>query len=185
MIAEVEQDARERMSKSVEALRHELAKIRTGRAHTALLDQVTVDYYGSQVPINQAASVKVEDARTLSVTPWEKNMVPVVEKAILNADLGLNPATAGMVIRVPIPPMTEERRRELVKKVKHEAEQGKVAVRNVRRDCNAHLKQMLKDKEITEDDSHQGEQAIQKLTNEFVEQIDQTVNAKEKELMEI
>ncbi len=185
MIADIEKDARERMAKSVDALRNELAKIRTGRAHTSLLDHINVDYYGSQVPLNQVASVKVEDARTLTVTPWEKPMVNVIEKAILNSHLGLNPATAGMVIRVPLPPLTEERRRDLVKIVKHEAEQGKVAVRNIRRDSNAHVKQLLKEKSITEDDARQGEQSIQKLTDEYIERIDQVVATKEKELMEI
>ncbi len=185
MIKDIEKDARERMGKSIEALRQELAKIRTGRAHTSLLDHLTVDYYGSQVPLQQVASIKVEDARTLSVAPWEKPMVTVVEKAILNSGLGLNPATAGMVIRVPLPPLTEERRRDLVKVVKHEAEQGRVAVRNIRRDSNNHLKQLLKDKAITEDEQRQGEQLMQKLTDEHIERIEQIVVAKEKELMEI
>lgn len=185
MIEDVKKSARERMAKSVESLKHELVKIRTGRAHTSLMDHITVEYYGSQVPLNQVASVAVSDARTLTVTPWEKAMVSVVEKAILNSDLGLNPATAGTVIRVPLPPLTEERRRDLIRVVRHEAEQARVAVRNVRRDANADIKDLVKDKAISEDDQHRGEDEIQKLTNHYIADIDTVLAEKEKELMEI
>lgn len=185
MIDDIRKDASTRMGKSVESLKHELAKIRTGRAHTSLLDHVTVEYYGSEVPIGQVATVNVEDARTLSVTPWEKSMVAVVEKAIMASDLGLNPATAGTVIRVPMPALTEERRRDLVKVVRHEAENARVAIRNVRRDANHHLKEMLKDKEISEDDEHRAQEEIQKLTDKFIADIEAMLQVKEKELMEI
>ena len=173
------------MGKSVEALRHELAKIRTGRAHTTLLDHITVEYYGSQVPINQVAKLTVEDARTLTVTPWERDMVPKVEKAILNSDLGLNPATAGTVIRVPMPPLTEERRKELVKVVRHETENGRIAVRNIRRDANHDLKVLLKEKEISEDDDRSAQETVQKLTDKYIADMDKLLAEKEKELMEI
>lgn len=185
MLADIKSDARLRMSKSLEALRHELAKIRTGRAHPSLLEHVHVDYYGSEVPINQAASVAVEDSRTLSVTPWDKNMVPVIEKAILTSDLGLNPTTAGMVIRIPLPPLTEERRRELGKVVHHEGENAKIAIRNIRRDANHTLKELLKEKDISEDEERRAEQEIQELTNLAVTKADEIVAAKEKELLEI
>ncbi len=185
MIEDIKKDAAQRMGKSVESLKGELAKIRTGRAHTSLLDHITVEYYGSQVPISQVANIHVEDARTLSVTPWEKPMVSVVEKAIMNSDLGLNPASAGTVIRVPMPPLTEERRRDLVKVVRHEAENARVAVRNIRRDANNDLKTLLKEKEISEDDERRGQDDIQKLTDRHIEDIDQILEVKEKELMEI
>ena len=185
MIEDIKKDAAQRMGKSVESLKGELAKIRTGRAHTSLLDHITVEYYGSQVPISQVANIHVEDARTLSVTPWEKPMVSVVEKAIMNSDLGLNPASAGTVIRVPMPPLTEERRRDLVKVVRHEAENARVAVRNIRRDANNDLKTLLKEKEISEDDERRGQDDIQKLTDKHIEEIDQILEVKEKELMEI
>ena len=185
MIDEILEDARKRMSKSIDALREEMSKIRTGRAHTSLLEHITVSYYGTEVPLSQAANIAVEDARTLSVTPWERNMVPVIEKAIMQSDLGLNPATAGQVIRVPLPPLTEERRKDLIKIVRHEAEQAKVAVRNIRRDANSDLKSLLKEKEITEDDERRAEEAIQKLTDRFVAQIDEVLKSKEKDLMEI
>ncbi len=185
MIDEILEDARKRMSKSIDALREEMSKIRTGRAHTSLLEHITVSYYGTEVPLSQAANIAVEDARTLSVTPWERNMVPVIEKAIMQSDLGLNPATAGQVIRVPLPPLTEERRKDLIKIVRHEAEQAKVAVRNIRRDANSDLKSLLKEKEITEDDERRAEEAIQKLTDRFVAQIDEVLKHKEKDLMEI
>jgi len=185
VIDEILEDARKRMSKSIDALREEMSKIRTGRAHTSLLEHITVSYYGTEVPLSQAANIAVEDARTLSVTPWERNMVPVIEKAIMQSDLGLNPATAGQVIRVPLPPLTEERRKDLIKIVRHEAEQAKVAVRNIRRDANSDLKSLLKEKEITEDDERRAEEAIQKLTDRFVAQIDEVLKHKEKDLMEI
>jgi ribosome recycling factor len=185
MIDDIIKDADQRMSKSVDSLKHEMAKVRTGRAHTSLLDHITVEYYGSRVPINQVAKVNVEDARTLAVTPYEKGMVKVVEKAILESELGLNPATVGLVIRVPLPALTEERRRELVKVVRHESENGRVAVRNIRRDANHDLKELLKEKEITEDDEHGGQETIQKLTDRHIAQIERILEEKEKELMEI
>jgi ribosome recycling factor len=185
MIAEIKSDARSRMSKSLEALRHELAKIRTGRAHPSLLEHVHVDYYGSEVPIGQAATVNIEDARTLSVTPWDKNMVQVIEKAILTSDLGLNPTTAGTVIRIPLPPLTEERRVELGKVVHHEGENSKIAIRNIRRDANHHVKELLREKEITEDDERKAEHEIQELTDLAVRKVDEIVAEKEKELLEI
>ena len=185
MLADIKQDARARMNKSLEALRHELAKIRTGRAHPSLLEHVHVDYYGSEVPIGQAASVAVEDARTLSVTPWDKSMVAKIEKAILTSDLGLNPNTAGSVIRIPLPPLTEERRRELGKVVHHEGENDKIAIRNIRRDANAHFKELLKEKEITEDEARKAELDIQEVTDQAVKKVDEIVAEKEKELLEI
>ena len=185
MLADIKSDARSRMNKSLEALRHELAKIRTGRAHPSLLEHIHVDYYGSEVPVGQAATVSTEDARTLSVTPWDKNMVSVIEKAILTSDLGLNPTTAGNVIRIPLPPLTEERRLELGKVVHSEGENAKIAVRNIRRDANHHFKELLKEKEITEDDERRAEQDIQELTDLAVKKIDEIVAEKEQELLEI
>ena len=184
MLPEIKKDTRTRMNKSLESLRHELAKIRTGRAHPSLLEHVHVDYYGSEVPIGQAASVAVEDARTLSVTPWDKSMVQVIEKAILTSDLGLNPNTAGQVIRIPLPPLTEERRVELGKVVHHEGENAKIAIRNIRRDANHHLKELLRNKEISEDEDHRTEQDIQNVTDSHVKQVDEIVAVKEQELME-
>ena len=184
MLPEIKQDARTRMNKSLESLRHELAKIRTGRAHPSLLEHVHVDYYGSDVPIGQAASVAVEDSRTLSVTPWDKSMVQPIEKAILTSDLGLNPNTAGQVIRIPLPPLTEERRIELGKVVHHEGENAKIAIRNIRRDANHHFKELLKEKEISEDDERKAEQEIQSLTNLAVSKVDEIVAEKEKELLD-
>ena len=185
MLTEIQNDARVRMSKSLEALRHELAKIRTGRAHPSLLEHVHVDYYGSDVPIGQAASVTVEDARTLSVSPWDKNMVQPIEKAILKSDLGLNPATAGQVIRIPLPPLTEERRLELGKVVHHEGENAKIAIRNIRRDANHHIKELLREKEISEDAERKAESEIQDVTNTAVIKVDEIVAEKEKEILEI
>jgi ribosome recycling factor len=185
MIDEIIKDAETRMAKSVDALHLELAKIRTGRAHPSLLDQVMVDYYGTMTPIKQVANVVVEDSRTLMVTPWEKGMVAAVDKAIMTANLGLNPATAGLTIRVPMPALTEERRRDLVKVVKHEAENSRVAVRNIRRDANSDFKDLLKEKEVSEDEERKAEENIQKLTNKYVAQIDETLAKKEKEMMEI
>lgn len=185
MLADIKSDARGRMRKSLEALRHELAKIRTGRAHPSLLEHVHVDYYGSQVPINQAANVAIEDARTLTVSPWDKSMVSAIEKAILTSDLGLNPSTAGQVIRIPLPPLTEERRVELGKVVHHEGENAKVAIRNIRRDALHALKELRKSKGISEDDERRAETEIQSLTDEAVGRVDEIVAEKEKELLEI
>lgn len=185
MLAEIQNDARNRMTKSLEALRHELAKIRTGRAHPSLLEHVHVDYYGSEVPIGQAASVTVEDARTLSVTPWDKNMVGPIEKAILKSDLGLNPNTAGLVIRIPLPPLTEERRKDLSKVVHNEGENAKIAIRNIRRDANHHFKELLKEKDISEDDERKAEHDVQTVTDVAVKKVDEIVAEKEQELLEI
>lgn len=185
MIDDIHKDARQRMGKSVEALKSELAKIRTGRAHTRLLDHISVEYYGSQVPLNQTANINVEDARTLSIMPWEKDMVRKIERAILNSDLGLNPNTAGTVIRVPMPALTEERRKELVRVVRHEAELGRVAIRNIRRDAIHDFKELLKEKEISEDEERRAEDNMQKLTDQYVDKVDGLLAEKEKELMEI
>jgi ribosome recycling factor len=185
MIDDIKKDAAERMGKSAESLSHELAKIRTGRAHPSLLDHVKVSYYGSDVPISQVASVAVEDARTLTVTPWDRNMVPVVEKAIIQSDLGINPNTAGTVIRVPMPPLTEERRRDLQKIARAEAEQARVAVRNIRRDANQQLKELVKEKLISEDDERRGEEIVQKLTDQYVKEVDRILEEKEADLMSI
>jgi ribosome recycling factor len=184
MIAEIKKDAEHRMQRGVEALKEELKRLRTGRAHTGLLEHLTVEYYGSHVPIKQTANLTVEDARTLVVTPWEKQMVSVVEKAIINSGLGLTPVTAGTVIRVPLPPMTEERRREMVKVVRGSAEHGRVAVRNVRRDALGDLKDLLKERMITEDDEHRAQEDIQKLTDRYVAQIDALLKEKEAEIMD-
>jgi ribosome recycling factor len=184
MLAEIKKDTRTRMGKSLEALRHELAKIRTGRAHPSLLEHIHVDYYGSQVPISQAANVTVDDARTLAVTAWDKNMVQVIEKAIMTSDLGLNPNTAGSVIRIPLPPLTKERRLELGKVVHHEGENAKIAIRNIRRDANASIKELLKEKEISEDDERRAVIEIQQITDESVSKADAVVAEKEKELLE-
>ncbi|MGA8259355.1 MAG: ribosome recycling factor [Arenicellales bacterium] len=178
-------DARSRMQKTIEAVREELAKIRTGRANATLLDHVTVEYYGHPTPLNQVATVSVLDARTLSVNPWEKKMTPVVEKALLEANLGLNPVTAGDVIRVPLPPLTEERRKEMNKLVRSEGENGKVAIRNIRRDANNHLKELLKSKEIAEDAEKKALDEIQHLTDEFVSKIDEMLAEKEKQILEV
>ena len=185
MIDEILVDAESRMGKSVESLRSELVKIRTGRAHPSLLDQIMVDYYGTDTPINQVANVTVEDSRTLAVAPWEKPMVAVVEKAIMNSGLGLNPSTAGNLIRIPMPPLTEERRKELVKVVKADGENAKIAIRNIRRDANNDFKDLLKEKEVSEDESRQGEDRVQKITDKFVAGVDEVIATKEKELLEI
>ncbi len=185
MIEDIKQDAHKRMQKSIDAFKAELSKIRTGRAHPALLNHVMVDFYGSEVPVGQAANITVEDARTLAVTPWDKSMVPIIEKAIMTSDLGLNPSTAGAVIRVPMPPLTEERRKELVKVVRELAENARVAVRNIRRDANNDLKSLAKDKDISEDDEHRGQERVQQVTNEATDEIETLLQAKEKELMEI
>jgi ribosome recycling factor len=185
MIDDIMQDAEQRMKKSLDALAGELSKIRTGRAHPSLLDHIRVDYYGSEVPLSQVANINVEDARTLALSPWEKTMVQVVEKAIMQSDLGLTPTTSGQIIRVPLPPLTEERRKQLGKVVAHEGEQAKVAVRNIRRDANSSLKDLEKEKEISEDDLRRSEDSVQKLTDRYVEKVDEMVKVKEKELLEI
>ncbi|VAW74438.1 Ribosome recycling factor [hydrothermal vent metagenome] len=185
MINEIVQDATERMGKSVTSFESELSKIRTGRAHASLLDHIQVDYYGSVVPISQVANISVEDARTLSIMPWEADMVAVVEKAIMKSDLGLNPSTAGSNIRVPMPALTEERRKDLVKVVRHEAENGKVAIRNIRRDANTDFKELVKAKDISEDDDRRAQESIQKLTDKYVAEVDKVLTKKETELMEV
>ena len=185
MINELKKDAEARMRKSVESLHTALNKIRTGRAHPSLLDGVRVSYYGSEMPLNQVANITVEDGRMLVVTPWEKNMVPDVEKAIMKSDLGLNPSTAGTVIRLPMPALTEETRKGYIKQARHEAEAARVAVRNIRKDVNGDLKDLLKDKAITEDEERRALDDVQKLTDRFVGEIDQQLAAKEKDLMEI
>lgn len=184
MIEDVQTDASQRMAKSVVALTDEFRKLRTGRAHTGLLEHVVVEYYGSQVPISQAATVIVEDARTLSIAPWDKQMVKAVEKAILTSDLGLTPVTAGTVIRVPLPPMTEERRKKLVKIVRHETETGRIAVRKIRRDALGDVKDLLKEKLITEDEDHRVHEDIQKLTDRAIAEMDELLKKKETEIME-
>jgi ribosome recycling factor len=184
-IAEIRKSTEDKMKKSVEALKHDLAKIRTGRAHAGLLDHIQVDYYGSMVPLSQIANVGLGDARTITVQPWEKKMVPVVEKAIRDSDLGLNPSTAGDLIRVPMPPLTEERRKELTKVVKHEGENAKVAVRNLRRDANNHLKELLKKKLVSEDDERRAQDDVQKLTDRNIADIDKLTADKEKELLTV
>ena len=185
MLNELQQSTTQKMQRSVDALKTDLAKIRTGRAHTGLLDHVMVEYYGSDVPINQVANVTLIDARTIGVQPWEKPMVAKVEKAIRDSDLGLNPATQGEIIRVPMPPLTEERRRDLTKVVRQEGESARVAVRNLRRDANQHLKDAVKEKSISEDEERRGQEAIQKLTDRFVAEIDKLLSEKEQELMHI
>jgi ribosome recycling factor len=185
MIADIKKDAESRMGKSIDALKSELTKLRTGRAHTSLLDHITVDYYGTATPLNQVASVTVSDARTLTVVPWEKNMVSVVEKAIITSDLGLNPAVSGMNIRVPLPPLTEERRKDLIKVVRQEGENARVAIRNIRRDANNDLKSLNKEKEITDDELHKAEDDMQKLTDKYIKDIETLLAAKEKDLLEI
>src|SRR6059058_642705 len=168
MIAELKKSAEQKMQKTVDALKHDYQKVRTGRAHTGLLDHIQVDYYGTPMPINQCANVTLADARTITVQPWEKKMVQVIEKAIRDSDLGLNPATSGDLIRVPMPALTEERRRDLIKVVRHEAENARIAVRNIRRDANEHLKKLLKDKAASEDDERRAQEDVQKLTDRFI-----------------
>jgi ribosome recycling factor len=185
MLNEITQDATERMQKSVESLVNNFKKIRTGRAHPSILEGIQVSYYGSDVPLSQVANISVEDGRTLSIVPWEKPMVPVIEKAIMTADLGLNPATAGENIRVPMPPLTEETRKGYIKQARQEAESARVAIRNIRRDANGDIKDLLKEKEITEDDQRRGEDQIQKVTDKHVAEVDGLLEQKEKDLMEI
>ena len=185
VINEIKKDAQERMDKSVEALRNSLQKIRTGRAHPSLLSGISVEYYGAPTPLTQVANVIAEDARTLAITVFDKTLTPLVEKAIMTSDLGLNPMSAGTVIRVPLPPLTEERRKDLVKIVRGEAEGGRVAIRNIRRDANSDLKALLKDKEISEDEDRKAQDEIQKLTDAAVKNVDEVLATKEKELMEV
>lgn len=185
MISDILKSAETRMQKSIEALKNELTKIRTGRAHPSLLDHVSVDYYGTPTALSQVANIAIEDARTLSITPWEKPMVAVIEKAILKSDLGLNPAVAGTVIRVPVPALTEERRRDLVKIVKNEAEGARVAIRNIRRDANGELKALEKDKTISEDEERRAEDSVQKLTDKYIKEVEAVFEKKEKDLMAI
>jgi ribosome recycling factor len=185
MINEIKQDSERRMNKTIEALKVDMTKIRTGRANVGFLDHVQVDYYGALTPLSQIANVTASDSRTILVTPWEKAMVPAVEKAILTADLGLNPATTGNAIRVPMPALTEERRKELIKVVRHEGEQGRVSIRNIRRDANNQLKELVKDKSISEDDERRAADLIQKLTDKFILEIDALLVEKEKDLMVI
>jgi ribosome recycling factor len=185
VLEEVKQDAQERMDKSLVALGTAFTRLRTGRAHPGLLDGIMVDYYGTPTPLNQIANIGVEDNRTLAVTPWEKPMIPVVEKAILKSDLGLNPTTTGDKIRLPMPALTEENRRDLTKVAKNEAENARISIRNIRRDANAQLKDFLKEKDITEDEARRGEDLIQKLTDEKIKDVDRSLDAKEKDLMEI
>jgi ribosome recycling factor len=185
MIIDIIKSSEQKMQKSLEALKTCLSKIRTGRAHTGLLDHITVDYYGTHVPISQIANVGLADARTISIIPWEKNMLSPIEKTIRDSDLGLNPMTIGEMIRVPMPDLTEERRRDLTKVVKHEAEIARVAMRNIRRDANAHLKDLLKEKKIAEDDERHGQDEIQKLTNHHITEIDKALQVKEAELMAV
>ncbi|PKI14706.1 ribosome recycling factor [Colwellia sp. 12G3] len=185
MIDEIIEDAQDRMGKSIDALKTSLTKIRTGRAHASLLDNIVVEYYGMDTPLNQVGNVSVPDARNLSITVFDKGMISAVEKAIMKSDLGLNPQSNGTLIRIPLPPLTEERRKDLVKVVRGEAEGGKVAIRNIRRDANSDFKSLLKEKEISEDDHRQAEDSIQKITDLFVKQVDEVLVKKEAELMEI
>ncbi len=185
MIAEIKKSAEQKMQKSLDALKADLGKVRTGRAHAGLLDHISVDYYGTPMPINQVANVNLVDARTIGVAPWEKKMLGTIEKAIRDSDLGLNPVTMGEMIRVPMPLLTEERRRDLIKVVKHEAETARIAMRNIRRDANTHLKDLLKEKKVAEDDERRGQDEIQKLTDRYIAEIDKVLQVKEVELMAV
>ena len=185
MIDDLQKRTAERMGKSIDSLKHELAKIRTGRAHPSLLDHIVVSYYGNDVPLSQTANVTIEDARTLAVTPWERNMIQAIEKAIMSSDLGLNPNTTGTVIRVPMPALTEERRRDLIKVVRHEAENAKVAIRNIRRDANTELKNALKDKLVSEVEERRSQEQVQKLTDQYVKEVDSVLEKKETDLVAI
>ncbi len=185
MINDIQQEASDRMAKSIEALKKSFTKIRTGRAHPSLLDQVMVSYYGADTPLSQVANVMVEDSRTLAVTPWEKNMMQAIEKAIMSSDLGLNPVTNGNVIRVPLPMLTEERRRDLVKIVKAEAENGRISIRNIRRDANSEIKEALKEKMVSKDEAHAGEEKIQKITDQYIKQVETLLEEKEADLLSI
>jgi ribosome recycling factor len=185
MLATITQDTQQRMQKATESLKNELSKLRSGRAHPSLIEHILVDYYGTMTPLSRVANINVEDARTLQVSPWEKNMVKPIEKAIMTADLGLNPATSGTLIRVPLPPLTEDRRKELVKIARQEAESARVSIRNIRRDANNQIKELLKDKTISEDDDRRSQDAIQKLTDKLIAEVDALVLAKEKDLLEV
>ncbi|MFV2057042.1 MAG: ribosome recycling factor [Thiohalomonadales bacterium] len=185
MISEIQADAGKRMLKSIDALKLELTKLRTGRAHTSLLDHIHVEHYGNSVPLSQVATISISDPRTLTVSPWEKDMVGPVEKAIMKSDLGLNPSSAGTTIRVPLPPLTEERRKDMIRIVRHEGENSKVAVRNIRRDANSDFKSLQKEKEITEDELRKAEESVQKLTDSSILDIDKLLETKEKDLMEV
>ena len=185
MIEDIKKDAGIRMTKSLESLQQDFSRIRTGRAHPSLLDHIKVDYYGNASALNQVSKVNIEDSRTLTVTPWEKDMVAPIEKAILNSDLGLNPSSAGTVIRIPMPPLTEERRRDLVRVVKQEAENARVSIRNIRRDANGDLKELQKEKEISEDEERKGQDDIQKITDDHIGKVEELLKAKEAELMEV
>lgn len=185
MINEIKDDAKQRMEKSVSALKSQFSKVRTGRAHPSLLDSIVVSYYGADTPLKQVANVIAEDSRTLALTVFDKAATQAVEKAIMQSDLGLNPMSAGTTIRIPMPPLTEERRKDLIKVVRGEAEQGRVAIRNIRRDANADIKELLKEKEVGEDDSRKGEDDIQKITDTYIKQMDTLLGEKESELMEI
>ena len=184
MLNEIQKEAQERMEKSIEAFQNHISKIRTGRASPSLLDGIMVEYYGSPTPLRQLANIVAEDARTLAITVFDKSLTPLIEKAILTSDLGLNPASAGTVIRVPLPPLTEERRRDLTKIVRGEAEQGRVSIRNIRRDANDQIKALLKDKEISEDDERKSQDLIQKATDAAIKKLDAVLAEKEKELMD-
>ena len=185
MIADVKKTAEQKMQKSLEALKNDLSKVRTGRAHTGLLDHIMVDYYGTPTPVPQVANVTLLDGRTIGVTPWEKKMVSAIEKAIRDSDLGLNPSTMGEVVRVPMPALTEERRKDLIKVVRHEVENARVAICNVRRDANTHLKDLLKKKEVAEDDERRAQEDIQKLTDRYIAEVDKALQVKEADLMAI
>lgn len=185
MINELAKDAEQRMHRSVEALRTDLIKIRTGRASVGILEHLSVDYYGNETPLNQVANIMVENARTLMVSPWEDAMIAVVEKAIRNSDLGLNPATAGKNIRVPLPALTEERRKDMIKVIRDEGEKARVAIRNIRRDCNSSIKDLLKEKEISEDDEHRAQGDIQKLTDKMIAEVDKAIEKKETDIMTV
>ena len=185
MLDDIKKDAAKRMDKSIESLRVEMTKLRTGRAHTSLLDHITVEYYGSQVPLSQVSNINVEDSRTLTVSPWEKSMVQAIERAIMHSDLGLNPVTAGTVLRVPLPPLTEERRRDMIRLVRQEAEGGRVAIRNIRRDALNDLKELMKEKLIGADDERRGQEEIQAITDRHIAEIDRVLADKERDLMEV
>ncbi len=185
MIEDIKKDSSIRMGKSIDSLRDEFSRLRTGRAHTSLMDHIKVNYYGSDMPLNQVANVSVQDARTLTITPWEKGMTQAIEKAILTSNLGLNPVTSGSVIRVPLPALTEERRKDMIRIVRQEAENARVAIRNIRRDANGDIKDLLKEKEISEDEDRKAQDEIQKITDKFVAEVDKLCAEKEKDLMEI
>lgn len=185
MIADVKKNTEQKMQKSIETLKSDLGKVRTGRAHTGLLDHIKIDYYGTPTPINQIANVSLIDAGTIGVTPWEKKLGGAIEKAIRDSDLGLNPVSMGDIVRVPMPPLTEERRKDLIKVVRGEAEAARIAIRNVRRDANTQLKDLLKDKKVTEDDERRGQEDVQKLTDRYIADVDKTLAAKEAELLAV